>query len=143
MGYSIHQNDSRGNKYYANVNVTDTNQATYDSISVTASGCVALASTALIYENDGQWYLPTRSVLVSSNTPPSGCTQAFDVTAVKKAGGTDTVHREITGYVEEFATNLLPTGNVSVTPTFSWTGIDAAVNYSIELFDGNLTRIWT
>jgi hypothetical protein len=61
-------------------------------------------------------------ILLSTNTPPASDV-VFNFTATKQGGGTESVSKTIpaaTGYVAAFATNLLPTGNVSGTPTFSW-----------------------
>lgn len=81
-------------------------------------------------------------VYLSNNTPPLD-TVVFNFTATKKAGGTDSVSKTITGYVTDFATNLAPTGNVtSATPVFSWTGITGATFYGVQVSDANGNRIW-
>jgi hypothetical protein len=137
MAYSAHENDG---KYYAAVQVSDPGQATYASISVAGSGCATLASSPLTYSS-GYWRL-FPPLLLSTNTPPSSCTQAFDFTAVKKAGGTDTAHKTITGYVEPFATSLQPTGTIGGMPTFYWVGIDGADRYHVELLDMSYNNLW-
>ena len=80
-----------------------------------------------------------------STTPPSppASFPVFNFTATKKAGGTEAVSKTITGYVTDFATNLLPTGDVTnARPTFSWTGISGATFYSVQVSDANYNRIW-
>lgn len=80
-------------------------------------------------------------VLLSTNTPPADPV-VFNFTATKQGGGTETVSKTISGFVASFATDLLPTGNVSGTPTFSWTGISGATFYSVQVNDANGNRIW-
>jgi hypothetical protein len=41
--------------------------------------------------------------------------------------------KSVTGYVDGFATNILPSGDVSSNPVFSWTGISGASGYGVEL----------
>ena len=122
--FSFHENNN--NQYSAGIFVNDPGQATYASISVASSGTPCgdnLPSTALTYNGAGQWWL-SPGVFLSQNTPP-GCYPSYTFTAVQNesaGGGTVTETRTITGYVQDFATNLLPTGTVTGTPTFSWTG---------------------
>ncbi len=142
---SLHQNNASGNKYYAMISVNDPDQATYASISVASSGTPCgdtLSSTALTYNGNGQWYLPTGSVFLSDNTPPT-CYPSYTFTAVKKAGGDPDIEtRTITGYVQDFTVVSQPAGTVSGTPTFSWTGITGATGYSVQLSDSSNNQIW-
>ena len=147
IAFSFHENNSAGNKYYAGIFVSDPDQTTYESISAVSSGTPCgdnLPSTALTYNGAGQWWI-SPGVFLSENTPP-GCFPSYTFTAVRKAGaggGTVTETRTITGYVQEFATNLLPTGTVTGTPTFSWTGIAGATGYSVQVSDNLiLHQIW-
>jgi len=82
------------------------------------------------------------NIFLSANTPPANPV-TFNFILTKKAGGTDTVSKTISGYVTEFASNLQPTGNIATaTPTFSWTGISGVTNYSVQVSDANGNRIW-
>lgn len=83
-------------------------------------------------------------VPLSNDAPPAG-TVSFNFAATKKADNTPvTVSQPITGYVQEFATILSPTGNVTnPTPTFSWTGIANATSYSVQVSDTNWNRVWS
>jgi hypothetical protein len=141
---SAHWNNSNGNRYYANIFVDDLDQATYESISVASSGTPCgdnVPSTALTYGN-GQWWL-SPSVFLSENTPP-GCFPSYTFTAVRKdLGPNDVIVKTVTGYVEAFATDLLPTGTITTaTPTFSWTGIAGANGYVVQLSDDAYNQIW-
>jgi hypothetical protein len=81
------------------------------------------------------------TVFLSDTTPPAG-TVTFNFTATKKAGGTDTVSQNITGYVTGYAKDLLPAGAVNTHPVFSWTGVTGAESYSVEVNDENGNRLW-
>jgi hypothetical protein len=45
----------------------------------------------------------------------------------------DVVNRTVTGYVEQFATYLMPVGIVGGSPTFSWSGINGATGYWVHV----------
>ncbi len=137
---SLHE----GTNYSAMIFVEDSGQSTYDSISVASSGTACgttLPSTALVYDSGrGEWWLNS-GVAISTGSTPS-CFPEYTFTAVKKAGGTDTVTRTVTGYVELFATGLLPIGNVGGAPTFSWSGINGATGYYVQLNDSSYIWLW-
>jgi len=81
------------------------------------------------------------NVFLSANTPPAEPV-VFNFTATKKAGGTETASKTISGYVTSFATPLSPTGSVNTTPTFSWNAVPGATSYSVQVSDANGNRIW-
>ena len=80
-------------------------------------------------------------LISNSDTPPAGSvTFAFEAT--KKAGGTESLVKPVTGYVTNFATNLQPTGSVDTNPVFTWTGVSGASAYSVQVSDATGNRIW-
>jgi hypothetical protein len=60
---------------------------------------------------------------------------AFTFSFTPQTGGTAIADqiKNVTGYVDDFATNILPSGDVSSNPVFSWTGISGASGYGVEL----------
>jgi hypothetical protein len=86
------------------------------------------------------------NVFLSANTPPAPGAVTFNFTATTKAGATEpTVSKTITNYVQPFATNLSPAGNISGTPTFSWNGVTGVTDptyYAVQVYDATGNRIW-
>jgi len=81
------------------------------------------------------------NVYLSDNTPPA-LPVTFNFTATKKAGGTDMVSQDVTGYVTGYPTILSPTGEVNTNPVFSWNALEGAEFYSVEVSDSTGNRIW-
>ncbi|MEM4212982.1 MAG: carboxypeptidase-like regulatory domain-containing protein, partial [Thermoplasmatales archaeon] len=121
--------------YYVNVWIDDENEKIQ---SATISGPGITGSLGLTKQGSG-WSL-TQSAFISS-TQPAG-DQIYTIQITDKNGVTDTYQKKITGYVEQFATNLSPTGTVLNQITFSWTGITGAKRYHIELMKNDYSRIW-
>lgn len=122
-----------GTDYFVQISVQDPD-GIYDSVSVVSSGAAcgdSVPLTALTYVF-GRWFLqsPMNVSITTSGVKPS-CYPEYTFTAVKKAGGTDTVTRTVTGYVEDFPTSLQPTGNVGGNPTFAWSGVKGATGYYV------------
>ncbi len=148
--YSVRSGHQDTN-YYSMIYVDDPGQAVYESVSVASSGTACgdtLASTALAYSN-GQWRLNS-NVNISTGSTPS-CFPEYTFTAVKKAGGTDTVTRTVTGYVVAFPSYLQPSNYfmgadynlVGGAPTFSWSGINGATSYYVQLLDATYNYVWS
>jgi len=132
---SYHQNDG----YFIATFVADPN---HDFSAVTVSGPGLTGSVAMTYNTgSGRWEIPA-SLL--GTTLPTG-SRTYDFTATPAAGGnpvTDSV--TVSVYVDQFATNLQPTGNVTTArPTFSWTGFQGADNYVVMVGDQSDNWIWT
>jgi hypothetical protein len=124
-------------------------QLTYDdpsktatSVSVTGPGITG--SKALAYNTIwGRWdssTLPSTPVGFGT-TSPAGLpfTYTFSITDTTTWTATSTVYC----FQEQFVTNLSPTGTVTGTPTFRWTGIgDSTALYAVELQQANNDRVW-
>jgi hypothetical protein len=127
--------------YWAEIFVTDSND---NATSVTVTGPGITGTMNLQYRSgDGLspkmfWhsYNPSLGSLVPT-TP-----QIYNIVITNKSGDTTCYSKTITGYVEAFATNLSPTGNVGGTVIFSWTGIANADRYYVELSGNSNNRIW-
>jgi hypothetical protein len=112
------------------------------AVSVTGPGITG--SMALTYDiNNGQWdswTYPSTNINFGTSHPTPPLTYTF---SIKDGTGTWTATSKVACFQDVFATNLLPTGTVTGTPTFSWTGInDVNALYRIELNDNNYNRIW-
>jgi hypothetical protein len=146
--FSSHNHDSAGNNYFLGAFVEDYNHENYSEISLafTSSCGLTLSSTPLTYSSASdvaQWSLIPWAKL-SSDVAPS-CYPTVTYTAKRKDGGTDIITRKINNYVEVFATNIQPTGIVTGTPTFSWTGISGttgATGYQVQLYDSQNNFVW-
>jgi hypothetical protein len=128
------------NGYYAEINVSDPNK---QIVSARATGPGIIDTMNLEYRSgDGlstpKWW-HTYNPFLGISVPVTPQTFVISIT---DGSGTSSYSKTITGFVQLFATNLLPSGNVSGTVTFSWTGIANAGNYSIELNENNSDRIW-
>jgi hypothetical protein len=100
------------------------------------SGSVALVYTGNTYGAQWDWH---PGIVISY---PNGLplTYTFSITDMT---GTWTITSVISCYQVQFATNISPTGTVTGTPTFSWTGIgDSSAIYGVALFDHNYNVIW-
>ena len=107
--------------------------------SATVSGYGITGTKNLEYSN-GSWSLTGQMPFLGTTSPVSPVSYTFTITTPT---GTTTKTQSVTGYVTQFATNLLPTGNVSGPITFSWTGISGASSYGVSLFEeGTYNQIW-
>jgi len=111
--------------------------------SVTVAGPGITGSMALSYNTTrGQWDAYTAGTGVSfGNTYPVGLpyTYTFTITDTSTWTATSTV----SCFQEKFATIISPTGTVTGTPTFSWTGIgDFGAEYAVQVNDSNYNQIW-
>jgi hypothetical protein len=112
--------------------------------SVSVSGPGITGSMALTFNtNNGQWdswTFPSTNVNFGMSHPTPPLTYTFSVT---DGTGTWTANSKASCFQEMFATNLLPTGTVTGTPTFNWTGInDPNALYQLQLSDDNHNQIW-
>ncbi|KFZ45135.1 hypothetical protein DS62_12860 [Smithella sp. SC_K08D17] len=144
--YSFHQNNTYGNRYYANVMVDDPDAIYNNVYAEITNGCGTLTSTALNYSN-ARWDLPEGVFLSETNMPV--CYPIFKITADPDStpgnGNEIVVHRAINHYVADFATNLQPAGTITGPPTFSWTGIAGAERYWVQIsesLDNPYPFIW-
>ncbi len=141
---SQHWKDSSGNDaYHAGLYVADPLHLA-SAIQVTGYNG---ANVSLYYDvNAKSWYNATPVVI--GNLPvvsPSWPSYTFSFTQQTGGAAIPSVEKTITGYVTEFATDLLPSGSIATTPTFSWTAAAGTISgYGIELSDvstGN--RVWS
>lgn len=120
--------------YHASFYVDDHPGITAITVSGTGiTGTINLTRTA------GQGWSYNQPVVLGTTIPAT--TPTYTIT-VSEGTQSYTYNRQITGYVTAFATNLSPTGVVSGTVIFRWTGITGAAQYSVELNDANYNRLW-
>ncbi|MCE5266030.1 MAG: carboxypeptidase regulatory-like domain-containing protein [Deltaproteobacteria bacterium] len=130
-------------KYYAGFLVQDPLHLA-SAVRVTGNGNSYVGSGIDLLWDDASksWYTVNREIGTEPVVSPY---PSFTFTFTPQTGGAaiDPATRAITGYVTEFASNLLPTGNLDANPVFTWTGIAGAVSYGVELDDGATgSRIW-
>ena len=120
----------------------DDSPKTATSVSVTGHGITG--SKVLTYNTgDGSWnsWTSPSTQVDFGTTYPTGLpfTYTFSITDPTTRTATSTV----SCFQERFATNLSPTGTVTGTPTFGWTGIgDSSATYGVEVNDSSGNRIW-
>lgn len=133
--YSYHQQDG----YFIGSWADDPNQG-FTSVAISGPGLEG--SLAMSYNTaGGRWEIPSFPIGTALPTEP----RTYNFTAAPAAGG-DPVTGSVTVsvYVEQFATNLQPTGDVNTEqPTFSWTGIAGATDYTVGLQDAFYNHIWS
>ncbi len=132
------QNDG---SYHVQLAYIDPNKSA-TQVSVTGPGITG--AKVLTYEtNSGKWNSwtsPSTPVNFGTSYPALPLTYTFSVT---DATGTWTTTHKVPCFQEPFVANLLPTGNVSGTINFSWTGInDPNALYQVQLSDNNNNRLW-
>jgi len=130
--YSMHFH----NGYYVNFAIPDEDQ---NIRSVAVSGPGITGTLNLTYQAWGGWAL-SEGLFISQQKPTD--TLTYSITITGKDNSQDTYEKTITGYVENFATNLSPQDTVTGQIVFSWTGILNAHRYAIELYDAEGNRIW-
>ena len=117
---------------------------TASAVSVTGPGITS--PKTLTYDAGrgswNSWTSPSTHVFLGTSSPAGlPYTYTFSIT---EAAGTRTATAMVSCFQEKFATNLSPTGSVTGTPTFSWTGIgDSIARYQVQLNDSNYNRIWS
>jgi hypothetical protein len=128
-------------KYYASFVVQDPLHKA-SAVRVTGANYVG-AGVDLIYDDNQKIWHSTQGSEIGP-TPVTSPWPSFTFTFTEQAGqpAIDPQTKTITGYMTEFAANLLPSGSVSTNPVFSWTAPPGgASGYGVELNDGP-TRIW-
>ena len=115
---------------------------TATSVSVTGHGING--SVTLTYNKGmGSWGSGTSESQISFGTTyPTGLpyTYTFSITDTT---GTWTATSTVSCFQEQFVSNISPTGTVSGTPTFSWTGInDSNARYGVQVNDSNGNWLW-
>lgn len=110
---------------------------TASSVSVTGPGITG--SVALTYDTEmGSW----ESQISFGTTYPTGLPFTYTFT-ITDATGTWTATSTVSCFQEQFVSNISPTGPVTGTPTFSWTGIDdPSPVYGVQVNDSNGTWLW-
>ena len=111
--YSFHDE----NGYFASAYVNDPGQTLYGGVTVACTGY--LGATPLVFDaGSGQWFLQNH---VSLGVAKPVVYPACHFEAAKKAGGTETRDKSVTGYVEQLATVVSPTSpTLSFPPVFAW-----------------------
>lgn len=136
------QSQHWSNGYYVQLDYHDSPK-TATAVGVTGPGITD--TKALTYNSAfgswNSWTSPSTAVSFGTTKPTAGLpfTYTFTITDTSTWTATSTV----SCFQEAFATNLSPTGSVTGTPTFSWTGIaDSSAVYGVEVNDGSGNRIW-
>ncbi|MFZ5998214.1 MAG: hypothetical protein ACOYW7_12115 [Nitrospirota bacterium] len=127
-----------GDAYYANPMVYDEGNAV-SSAEVTGPGLEGTVSLIQNLWDDRVWMLEQHPNLGA--TPPD-VPAVYHFIITLQDGTVIEYDRTISGYVQDFATNLRAVGDPSGQITFSWTGIANATGYSVELRDSSHTTIW-
>jgi hypothetical protein len=127
--------------YLVSLRYIDPNR-TATSVSVTGPGITG--SVALTYNTHGpSWGSGTPESIISFGTTyPDGLPFTYTFT-ITDATGTWTATSTISCFQQQFVSNVSPTGSVTGTPTFSWTGIDdPSPVYGVQVNDSNGTWLW-
>lgn len=122
------------NGYYAESFISDPNRLA-SVISVSGPGISGEAWMGWVPSPMPGWWHGFRNPFLGTYPPSSPMTYFYTVTL--NNGQTIYFEKSISGYVEEFATNLKPSGNVDVRYPdiqFSWTGISNALDYWVDLY---------
>ncbi|MEW6118085.1 MAG: hypothetical protein AB1553_14480 [Nitrospirota bacterium] len=127
-----------GDAYYANPMVYDEGYAV-SYAEVTGPGLEGTVSLIQNPWDDRVWMLEQHPNL-GATPPDEPAVYHFIITL--QDGTVIEYDRTISGYVQDFATNLRAVGDPSGQITFSWTGIANATGYSVELRDSSHTTIW-
>lgn len=132
-GHSSHYQDG----YYLQFYATDPNKIA-DTISVQGPGISEPFVLTYQEEDTGMWYSDPLYYL--GDTPPDApAVYTFNLFVEN-----DIFYKDLTidSFVEEYATNLSPTGEVFGNITFSWTGVsDPEAVYQVQL-NNETGRIW-
>lgn len=129
----------------ADMTMTYTRTADGQCMAESGTMTATRTSVALTYNTGmGSWGSGTPESLISFGTTyPTGLPFTYTFT-ITDATGTWTADSIVSCFQEQFVTNISPTGTVSGTPTFSWTGIsDSSPVYGVELTDSSGSQmIW-
>lgn len=114
------------------------------AFSVSVSGPGISGSLDLTYNAwEGEWNsltLPSSSVDFGAAHPAPPLTYTFSVT---DASGTWTAQAVVDAFMEELPTNVLPSGDVFGSFSFSWTPLSqSGVEYQVQLSDQFFNRLW-
>jgi len=127
--------------YYVSLEYNDSSQSA-TSVSVTGPGITG--SLSLVYDvGRGSWnsWVSSQNPFLGT-TDPGGLPYTYTFT-INDGTGTWTADSQVSCFQKYFATNLSPTGTVSESITFSWTGIgDPAAEYQVQLSGPSDDRIW-
>ncbi len=123
------------NGYHASFIVDDHPEIT----AVTVSGTGITGTRNLTWQAGGGWSIQVDPPFLGTTIPPTLPTYTI---TVYEGTPSYTYNRQITGYVQHFATNLSPTGQAGGPVIFTWTGIPGAAEYSVQLSDTNYNRLW-
>jgi len=127
--------------YYVQLMVDDPSQ-TIRSVDVTGPGIIGSISLVSGIAPNQWWSQPH----VNLETSPPALPLVYTFTITDDAGNRDVFKDEVLSYVNNFATNLTPSGDQTVTdkPVFTWTGINMLdVRYTVQLNDEQGNRIWS
>jgi len=116
-------------QYFAELYVVDLDQK---ATSITVTGPGISGTMDLSYNSSHKRWWHTYNPFLGSSPPTEPQIYTFQIDDGSEVYSCE---RTITGYVNDFATNLLPVGEVSQPIVFSWTGISGATFYGIELSD--------
>lgn len=125
-----------GDGYYAEIYVIDIDK---NATSITVTGPGISGGMDLVYYQPHLRWWHTETPFLDTFVTTDPKIYNFDVF---DSEGVHSFQRTITGYVSEFAINLLPTGIVTDPIVFSWTGISGATMYNIEL-SGENGQFWS
>jgi hypothetical protein len=124
--------------------VTGYSSSTYgaNSIQQPAPPPVDYGSPALAAVPVAGYQLSPGQQILPGTTPPASLPFTYRST-ITDTTGTRTTMITVSCFQKEFVTNISPTGTLTGTPTFSWTGInDPSAMYGVELSDNDGNRIW-
>ena len=127
------------NGYHASFHVDD-----HSGITAVAVSGTGITGTLNLTRHEGNgWWLESNAPFFGATIP--GTPPTYTIT-VYEGTPSYTYNRQITGWVEPFASNLSPTGTAGGPVIFSWTGIAGAAKYAVELNDSSLNdfnRLWS
>lgn len=131
--------------YHASFTVEDPSQQ-ITAVTVTGPGITTPLSLTSHTENwDGQpvnvWWNISGSPFIGTAIPATPPT--YTITVTEPTGNTEYT-RTISGWMQDFATNLSPVGTAGGPVIFTWMGITGATKYDVELNEGiGFNRIWS
>jgi hypothetical protein len=130
------------NGYYVQFEYRDSPKSA-TAVGVTGPGITGSAALTYnaVFGSWNSWTLPSPQVLFGANYPAGlPFSYTFNIT---DSTGTRTATSTVSCFQVPFVTNVSPSGTVSGTPTFSWTGIaDSTAVYGVELNAGNNNQLW-
>ena len=127
--------------YIVSLGYSDSSKAV-TAVSVAGPGITG--TTALTYNTvESTWGSGNPGSIISFGTTyPTGLPLTYTFT-ITDPTGTWTTNSTASCFQEQFPTNISPSGTVTGTPMFSWTGInDPNARYAVELNDNNGNPVW-